>query len=94
VAGWALRLLVGHSVQQDSVHVAAGSQLVKPVNRQQRPLATALPRLNNLNRNVLLTLGQLPNLHGQDIKSDGSLILGVFMDNQLGELLLGRLLTG
>jgi hypothetical protein len=89
-----LRLLVGDRVHQDSVHVAARGQLVKPVHRQQRPLATALPRPDDLNGHVLLTLGQLPKLLSQDIKGDGSLVLGVLMDNELGELLLGRLLTG
>ena len=53
-----------------------------------------LPRPDDLNRNVLLTVGQLPKLLGQGIKGDGSLVLGVFMDNQFGELLLGGLLTG
>jgi hypothetical protein len=42
----------------------------------------------------LLALGQLPDLLGQDIKGDGSLILGVLMDNQLGEVVLIGLLTG
>ena len=38
--------------------------------------------------------GSSPSLLRQDIKGDGSLILGVLMHNQLGELLLTRLLTG
>jgi hypothetical protein len=39
---WALRLLLGHDVHQDGVHVAACGQLVESVHRQQRPLAAAL----------------------------------------------------
>jgi hypothetical protein len=73
--GWALRLLGGHGSHQDGVHIAAGNQLVKPGNRQQRPLPTALPRTDDLNGNVLLALGQLPDLLGQDIKGDGALVL-------------------
>jgi hypothetical protein len=57
-------------------------------------LPAALPRTDDLNGHVLLALGQLPDLLGQDIKSDGSLILGVLMDNQLGEVVLIGLLTG
>src|SRR4029450_5601164 len=66
----ALRLLLGHGVHQDSVHVAACGQLVKPVNRQQHPLPAALSRTDDLNGNVLLALGELPELLRQDIKSD------------------------
>ena len=32
--GWTLRLLAGHRIHQDGVHIATGGQLVKPVNRQ------------------------------------------------------------
>ena len=91
--GWPLRLLGGNGGQQDGVHVPAGGQLVEPVNRQQRPLAAALPGLDNLKGHVLLTLGKLPDFVGQDIKGDGPLVLGVLMHNQLGELILSRLPT-
>jgi hypothetical protein len=57
------------------VHVAGGGQLVEPVNRQQRPLAAALPRLDDRNGNALLAFGQLSDLLGQDIKRDWSLVL-------------------
>jgi hypothetical protein len=48
-------------------------------------------RLDDLNGNVLLAVGQLPDLLGQDIKGDGPLVLGVLVHNQLGELVLTRL---
>jgi hypothetical protein len=91
--GWALGLLGGHGVHQDGVHVATGGQLVEAVHRQQRSLAAALSPLNNLDGNVLVAVGQLPDLLGQDIKGDGSLVLGVFMHDQLGELFLTGLST-
>jgi hypothetical protein len=73
---WALRLLGAYGVHEDGGHVAAGSQLVEAVHRQQRSLAAALSRLNNLNGNVLVAVGQLPKLLGQDIKGDRSLVFG------------------
>jgi hypothetical protein len=89
--GWALRLLGGHGIQQDGVHIAASGQLIEPLHRQHRPLAAGLPRLDDLDRHVLVAVGQLPELLGQDIKGDGSLVLGVLMHDQLGELvLIGR----
>jgi hypothetical protein len=51
-----LWLLLGYGVHQDRVHVAAGGQLIEPIHRQQRPLPAALPRLNDLNGNVLLAV--------------------------------------
>ena len=69
------------------------ASLFKPVHRQQRPLATALPWLDDLNGHVLLALGQLPDLLRQDIKRDWSLILRVLVHNEFGELLFSRLLT-
>jgi hypothetical protein len=50
-------------------------------------------RLNDLNGHVSLALGQLPNLLGQDIKRDWSLVLWVLVHNELAELLLIRLST-
>jgi hypothetical protein len=46
--GWALRLLGCHGIQQDGVHVAASGQLIEPLHRQQRPLAVALARIDDL----------------------------------------------
>jgi hypothetical protein len=89
----ASRLLLGHGFLKDGVHIAAGSQLVKPVNRQHCPLPAALPRLNHLNGHVLLALGQLPDLLRQDIKGDRSLVLGVLVHNELGELVFTCLAT-
>jgi hypothetical protein len=55
--------------------------LGKPVHRQQRPLPAALSRQDDLNGHVLVALGQLPDLLRQDIKRDGSLVLGVLVHN-------------
>jgi hypothetical protein len=88
-----LGLLLGHGAQQDGLHVAACGQLIKPVHRQQRPLAAALPRLDHFNGHVLVALGQLPKLLGQHIQGDGALVLGVLMHDQLGELVLISLTT-
>src|SRR5215216_2044615 len=63
--GCASWLLLGHGVHQDSVHVAAGGQLVEPVNRQQRPLPAALAWLGDLNGHVLLALGSSPISSGR-----------------------------
>ena len=61
----ALGLPVGHGVHQDGLHVAARCQLIEPLHRQQRPLAAALARTDDLNGHVLVALGQLPNLLGR-----------------------------
>jgi hypothetical protein len=87
-----LRLLGSHGVHQDGVHIAGG-ELVEPIQRQQRPLPASLPRLNDLNGHVLVAIGQLPDLLRQDIKGDGSLVLGVLVHNQLGKLLVIPLST-
>jgi hypothetical protein len=79
----ALGLLVGHGAQQDGLHVAACGQLIKPFHRQQRPLAAALARSDDLNGHVLVAVGQLPDLLRQHIQGDGALVVGVLMDNQL-----------
>jgi hypothetical protein len=92
--GWALGLLGAGGVHQDGGHVAAGGQLVEPVQRQQRPLPAALPRADDLDGHALVAVGQLPDFLGQDIQGDGSLVLGVLVDDELGELLLACLLTG
>jgi hypothetical protein len=93
VAGLGVRLLLGHGVHQDSVHVAAGSELVEPVKRQHRPLPAALAGLDDLDGHILVALGQLAELLGQDINGDWPLVLGMLMHDQLGELLFTRLST-
>jgi hypothetical protein len=67
--GWALGLLGADGVHQDGGHVAAGGQLVEPVQRQQRPLPAALPRTDDLDGHVLVAVGQLPDFLGQGIKT-------------------------
>jgi hypothetical protein len=88
-----LGLLVGHRAHQDGLHVAAGGQLIKPFHRQQRPLAAALARSDDLNGHVLVAVGQLPNFLRQHIQGDGALVVGVLMHDQLGELVLIGLTT-
>jgi len=63
--GRALWLLDAHDVQQDGLHIATYGQLVKPLHRQQRPPPAALPRLNSLNRHILLALGTSPISSGR-----------------------------
>jgi hypothetical protein len=91
--GWAVRLLGRHRIHQNRVHVAAGGQLVEPLHRQQSSLAAALAGLDDLDGHVLVAVGQLPELLGQDIQGDGPLVLGVLVHDQLGELLFGGLPT-
>jgi hypothetical protein len=54
-------------------------------------LPAALPGLNDLDRHVLVAVGQLPELLRQHIQGDRSLVLRVLMHDQLGELLFGGL---
>ena len=69
-------MLVGHRAHQDRAHVAASGQLIEPLHRQQRPLPAAFAGLNDLDGHVLVAVGQLPELLGQHIQGDGSLVLG------------------
>jgi hypothetical protein len=91
--GWAVRLLSGHRTHQNGVHVAAGSQLVEPLHRQQGSLAAALAGLDDLDGHVLVAVGQLPKLLRQHIQGDRPLELGMLMHDELGELLFCGLPT-
>jgi len=57
-------------------------------------LSAALAGLDDLNRHVLVAVGQLSDLLGEDIQGDGSLVLGMLVHYELGKLLLARLLPG
>jgi hypothetical protein len=85
-----LRLLGSHRIHQNRLHVAAGGQLVELLHRQHRPLPAALAGLDNLDRHVLVAVGQLPQLLRKHIQGDRALVLGVLVHDELGELLLAK----
>jgi hypothetical protein len=60
---------------------------------KQRPLPATLTGLNHLDGHILVAVGQLPELLRQHIQRDGSLVLGMLVHDQLGELLLIGLAT-
>jgi hypothetical protein len=74
--GWMFRLLGGHRIHEDGLHVAACGQLVEPLHRQQRPLPAALPRLDDLDGHILVAVGELPQLLPKHIQGKESLVFG------------------